>query len=125
MKSRPYSYKENGAVHTHVLDVRDKEVKSDHQNNGEMVKINANKRKGNLPSSPKSLADLVMPEVLTSTDEKLLWYDSGKDGTDNRIINFATQATMDFLATCPIIFVDGTFSPGPLLSDQMYTIQGV
>lgn len=42
----------------------------------------------------------------------------------DRIIIFATQAAMDFLANCKILFMDGTVESGPVLFDQMYTIHG-
>lgn len=87
---------------------------------GKMVR---NERKGDHPKAPKSLAELVLPEISTTTGENFVMYDSGQDAKD-RTIMFSTKQAMDFLTTCETIHMDGTVSSGPVLFDQVYTIHG-
>lgn len=80
-------------------------------------------RKNNHPTAPKSLNELVLPEIFTLAGENFVLYDNGQDAT-NRLIIFGTQQAMDFMATCPILHMDGTVSSGPTLFDQIYVIHG-
>lgn len=84
-------------------------------------------RKGKMPPAPKSLADVVLSDVKTTTGEEFLMFDSNEvveNDPENRIIMFSTKTAMDFLATCNTIFMDGNFTSGPVLFEQMYTIHG-
>lgn len=46
------------------------------------------------------------------------------DDADDRIIMFATQRAMDFMANCTTLHMDGTVSSAPVLFDQIYAIIG-
>lgn len=106
---------------------------------GQMPKVNAfakgmrDQRKGNHPPAPKTLVELsplnsLDVPVHTTMGENFLLYDSRNDihqhDTSNRIIIFSTKAALDFLAMCQHLFMDGTFAPGPMLFEQMYSIHG-
>lgn len=80
-------------------------------------------RKHNYPTAPTSLKELVLPEIITSDGENFVFYDNGPDAPD-RLIVFGTQTAIDFMATCPILFMDGTFSTSPPLFEQLYVIHG-
>lgn len=143
-KDETFTYKQNGAIHTHTLDARDQEVGNSKKMGNATHEIGTaasasgttegiigqkeTKRKGNHPPAPKSLAALDSPNVLTTTNEKFLLYDSRQDihkeDTNNRIIIFSTQSALDFLATCDTIFMDGTFSSAPALFENMCIIHG-
>lgn len=64
-----------------------------------------------------------MPEVLTSTNQKFLQYDSGPVDKD-RLLIFYTDEGLRFLALCCTWFMDGTVGSGPKLFDQLYTLHG-
>lgn len=165
IKDGLYTYKQNAATHTHILDARDIEVKevmrkakekaknTDTSSRalyaeslsgtpdevvGQMPKANAfgksmrNKRKGNHPPAPKTLDELApldSANILTTTGECFLLYDSRNDlnhhETSDRIILFATKTGLEFLTLCEQVFMDGTFTSGPSLFEQMYTIHGM
>lgn len=88
-------------------------------------KLIRNERKGNnnYPKSPKSLEELIMPDIRTTTDEEFVLYDSGP-APKERLIVFATKQALDFLRTCDTLHMDGTVSSAPALFDQVYTIHG-
>lgn len=93
-------------------------------------KIMRNQRKGNHPPAPKSLSELPpfgIGDILTTTGHNFVVYDSASDhpDSDDRIIIFGTKETLDFLALCKLWFMDGTFSSGPALFEQMYTVHGI
>lgn len=151
-----FDYKLNGAVHTHIVDPRDVEVKnrikaaknsaetsnkttrelySDglagmaEQAIGQMPTARAfsktvrRQRKTNHPTAPKTLNDLVLPEIVTLAKENFILFDNGVEAQD-RLIVFGTQQALDFMATCPILHMDGTVSTAPPLFDQIYVIHG-
>lgn len=90
-----------------------------------LAKTMRNQRKevNNHPKSPKSLEQLILPEIRTTTNEQFVMFDSGPHPT-NRLIIFATKQAMDFLSTCDILHMDGTVSSAPALFQQVYTIHG-
>lgn len=79
--------------------------------------------KGNHPTAPQSVEELVLPEEKTNSGEEFVLFDSGS-GKKNRIIMFASETTLNFLAKCQTMFMDGTVSSGPMLFDQVYVIHG-
>lgn len=79
-------------------------------------------RKGDHPTAPKDLSELVLPEVQNSVGENFLMFDSGP--SKDRIVIFGTQKSLDFLATCDVLHMDGTVASGPMLFDQLYVIHG-
>lgn len=44
--------------------------------------------------------------------------------SEDRVIMFATQQAMDFMANCTTLHMDGTVSSAPVLFDQIYVIHG-
>lgn len=80
-------------------------------------------RKTNHPTAPTNLAELVLPEIFTLANENFVLYDNGQEAT-NRLIIFGTKQAMEFMATCPILHMDGTVSSGPALFEQIYVIHG-
>lgn len=150
-----YSYKTNKAVHTHIVDVRDIEVKKRVEKakteastsnkpsrklysealegaNDELLarmpkqetfaKLMRAQRKGNNPTAPKNLTELVLPEITNSVNENFVLYDSGP--SENRIVIFSTDTAMKFMTKCEVLHMNGTVSTGPVLFDQVYTIHG-
>lgn len=79
---------------------------------------------GDYPIVPKSLAELVLPEILTASNENFVLYDNGSDAKD-RIIIFGTEQMKAFLMSCDIIHMDGTVSSAPALFNQIYVIHGM
>lgn len=151
-----YTYKQNAAKHTHIVDARDVEVKSRLEEakkdakgtklpnrdlyakslagaSDEIVasvpkaesfaKTMRNQRKGDHPKAPKSLNELVLKDIVTTTGQNFLMLDTGPHPTD-RIVMFATKQAMEFLGKCDVIHMDGTVLSGPVLFNQMYTIHG-
>lgn len=83
-----------------------------------------NARQGIHLKAPKCLEDLVLENILTTTGNNFIHYDSGVvDG--GRLVMFSTSVALDFLEACEIFFMDGTVRSGPVLFDQVYTIHGV
>ncbi|CAM2715360.1 unnamed protein product [Rotaria socialis] len=81
-------------------------------------------RSKNYPSLPKSLADLVLPDVwrLAKHGEPFLIVDElyGKD----RLLMFASDWSLIFLSQCEQWHSDGTFSIRPLIFAQVYILCG-
>lgn len=82
-----------------------------------------NQRINGHSKAPQSLKELELLPISTKADEPFVMYDNGKDAK-HRLIMFSTKASMDFMATCPILHMDGTVSSGPTLFDQIYVIHG-
>lgn len=82
-----------------------------------------NERKGNLPKAPKNLNDLVLTDVRTTSGANFLFHDNGPNEKE-RIIIFATEQALKFLAKCDHWFMDGTVSSAPALFSQVYSIHG-
>lgn len=96
---------------------------------GQMPKANAfskairHERKANLPKAPKNLDDLVLTDVRTTTGANFLFHDNGPNQKE-RIIIFATDEALKFLAKCDYVFMDGTVKSAPVLFNQVYSIHG-
>lgn len=80
-------------------------------------------KKGNHPTAPQSVEELVLSDEKTNSGEEFVLFDSGS-GKKNRIIMFASETTLNFLNKCQTMFMDGTVSSGPILFDQVYIIHG-
>lgn len=78
----------------------------------------------NVPASPASLAELQVPEryARTSDGRTFLLHDSGPEDGDQRLLVFATDASLDRLERYGHWFLDGTFKCVPRLFAQLYTI---
>jgi len=76
-----------------------------------------------MPSTPKALKDLRIPECYTKIGlmEKFLLHDSGVDKED-RFLIFSTEKNLKTLQNCSSWYCDGTFSVAPLIFTQMYSI---
>jgi hypothetical protein len=76
--------------------------------------------------APKSLQEIdfgVAESILkTSEGESFLIADSGSSDGPNRIAIFATNAALQLLSLCFLLFVDGTFFVTPLLFYQLLSI---
>ncbi|KAK3083881.1 hypothetical protein FSP39_004588 [Pinctada imbricata] len=74
-----------------------------------------------LPKLPTNLRELTLHGDWTTTTagEPFLLVD---DGTDQRILIFATQANLKYLADATTIFGDGTFYTCPDLFTQIYSL---
>lgn len=83
-----------------------------------------NARKGDHPKVPKKIDELVLENITTSTGQNFLFHDSGVENEKDRLVSFATDQSLNFLAKCDEIFMDGTVKKAPALFDQMYTIHG-
>lgn len=79
-------------------------------------------RKGKHPANPKSVEELVLPEITNSVGENFLFFDSGP--SKERTIVFTTEKALKFMSLCDALYMDGTVSTGPVLFDQVYTIHG-
>lgn len=91
-------------------------------------KINRIRSIANVPKNPKDLSELNFTDEMINTakGESFLLYDSGAyEEVQERIVIFATQKNIDFLAQCTEIYMDGTFSVTPPLFTQLYTIHGM
>lgn len=124
-KKAKVSNKPNREIFAESLNGLAEEVVAKMPKSNSFAKTMRNQREGtnNYPKSPKSLEELVLPPIRTTTDAEFVMYDSGKHPT-NRIIMFATKEAMNFLATCDILHMDGTVSSSPALFNQVYTIHG-
>ena len=80
------------------------------------------KLKPTLPSQPKSLNELDIPDEFKMLSHDGLFYDSGKS-FKNRIILFTTKKNLDTLANCKVWCADGTFKV-PKLFRQLFIIHG-
>lgn len=79
-------------------------------------------RKGKHPANPKSVEELVLPEITNSVGENFLFFDSGP--SKERTIMFTTEKALKFMSLCDALYMDGTVQTGPVLFDQVYTIHG-
>lgn len=83
-----------------------------------------------IAQNPLKLSDLQLTAEFCKTEsgENFLLYDSEtttlENGNESRLVMFGTKSNMDFLALCPEIFMDGTFTVTPKLFNQLYTIHG-
>lgn len=77
-------------------------------------------------TSPTDLNELEFPPDLckTSNGENFLMFDSGVYDDNKRIVIFSSKTSLDFLATCETIHMDGTFKSCPQLFSQLYVIHG-
>lgn len=91
-------------------------------NQGAFSKQMREQRKGNHPTAPKDLSELILPEVKNSVGENFIMFDSGP--SKDRIVMFSTPKSLEFLSTCDVLHMDGTVASGPVLFDQIYTILG-
>ena len=83
------------------------------------------KADGDADADYSSLTALVLPDALKKMDsEPFLLHDSGPETRNKRVLIFATKLTLDFLETCDIWLMDGTFKAAPQLFQQIYTIHG-
>lgn len=80
------------------------------------------KRNDCVPTDPKSLFDLDIPEQFKKTKNgaQFLLHDSGP--SNNRIIIFSTHDNLDIMDNYSDWFADGTFKTSPLIFSQVYTI---
>ncbi|CAF3863308.1 unnamed protein product, partial [Rotaria sp. Silwood1] len=74
-----------------------------------------------LPKLPRSLDDLILPDIFTKNlyNENMLFCDKKKP---LRILGFASLTAIKQLAECSIWNADGTFKTAPKLFTQSYTI---
>lgn len=79
--------------------------------------------KGDHPTAPQSVEELVLSPEKTNSQEEFVLYESGP-GKKHRTIMFASATTLNFLEKCEIMFMDGTVKSCPLLFDQLYVIHG-
>ena len=80
------------------------------------------KRQGDAPAMPADRASIQIPDKYKNlpTGERFLQYDSG--ATDNRILIFATDNSLQLLSSSDHWFMDGTFKIAPELFFQLYTV---
>jgi hypothetical protein len=80
------------------------------------------KRNDCVPTDPKSLFDLDIPEQFRKTKNgaHFLLHDSGP--SNYRIIIFSTHDNLDIMDNYSDWFADGTFKISPLIFSQVYTI---
>lgn len=80
------------------------------------------KRNDCVPTDPKSLFDLDIPEQFRKTKDgaQFLLHDSGP--SNNRIIIFSTRDNLDIMDNYSDWFADGTLKTSPLIFSQVYTI---
>lgn len=65
-----------------------------------------------LPSNPKSLIDLVIPDSFMSVNSRIfLLHDSGRG--PNRMLLFATDDNLNLLSRANVLAMDGTFNIAP------------
>ncbi|CAF1552573.1 unnamed protein product [Rotaria sp. Silwood1] len=78
----------------------------------------------NIPTEPKTFADIVIPPNLqnTVTNQKFILYDNNDH--HRRLLIFASKEQLDFLNGCESWHCDGTFAVAPRLFEQMYSIHG-
>lgn len=84
------------------------------------------KQRGNLPKEPATLRELIIGDEWTTTggpDPKpFLIHDSGPDAV-NRVVMFATEASLRVLSRAQWWFMDGNFSMAPKIFSQLYIIR--
>ncbi|CAF1607524.1 unnamed protein product, partial [Adineta ricciae] len=82
------------------------------------------RRDDNIPSEPKTFADIVIPLNFqnTVTNQKFLLYDN--NDVNRRLLIFASKEQLDFLNQCESWHCDGTFAVAPKMFEQMYSIHG-
>uniref|UniRef100_A0A1I8AAZ0 MULE domain-containing protein n=1 Tax=Steinernema glaseri TaxID=37863 RepID=A0A1I8AAZ0_9BILA len=75
---------------------------------------------------PHTLAEIELPQVLTSTDrpENFVMIDTGKEDVE-RIIVLASRTDLDRLCTCQTWLADGTFKASPEMFDQLWVLHGI
>ncbi|XP_024875569.1 uncharacterized protein LOC112456975 [Temnothorax curvispinosus] len=75
--------------------------------------------------NPKTLQELVIPNMyrMTNDDELFLLHDS--EGGADRVVIYATAKNLELLAECEMWCCDGTFNSVPLIFKQLYTIHGL
>lgn len=76
------------------------------------------------PTLPKSIAELVVPEMFKKTlrGDKFFYCDHNENG--NRTLMFTTEENLRILNKCRILQGDGTFETVPEIFKQLYTIHG-
>lgn len=85
------------------------------------------KRAKLVPHEPKTATELILDgDVRTYSDEDFLLYDNVEflDGTDRRMVVFATNQNMEILAKSKHWIMDGTFKTCPRIFSQLYVIMG-
>ncbi|CAF1466004.1 unnamed protein product, partial [Rotaria sordida] len=82
------------------------------------------RRDDNIPSEPKTFADIVIPLnfQITITNQKFILYDNNDD--NRRLLIFASKEQLDFLNQCESWHCDGTFAVAPKMFEQMYSVHG-
>lgn len=82
-------------------------------------------RKDKHLNAPANLMELEIPQEMAQTTdgEPFVLYDSGPD-EKNRLIILGTEQNLDVLATCDVLYMDGTFDSCPQLFSQLYIIHG-
>lgn len=86
-----------------------------------------NTRQKRFPPVPRTVVDLEIPEEWRTTGggspKPFLVHDSGA-GSRRRLIVFATDQQLCFLAQCDTWFMDGTFKMSSSLFQQVYVVRG-
>ncbi|CAF2942003.1 unnamed protein product [Rotaria sp. Silwood2] len=82
------------------------------------------RRDENIPSEPKTFADIVivLNFQITITNEKFILYDNNDD--NRRLLIFASKEQLGFLNQCESWHCDGTFAVAPKMFEQMYSVHG-
>lgn len=78
-------------------------------------------RKKNLPSLPKSRAEVNLEGSWTEASDGRPFL-LINDGEDNKILAFSTTEQLEILQSADVLYMDGTFSSCPELWDQVYVI---
>lgn len=90
-----------------------------------------NERNRNLPDlgvNATSLESIDLNNVLrtTAAGSPFLYYDSGPETGDERILIFTTESNIDkFNDFATTMFLDGTFEVAPEIFYQVFTISGL
>lgn len=81
-------------------------------------------RRKMIPQIPKLRRDIILEDEWTETGSGAPFLLSN-DGSDDKILLFATSENIKSLCQSSTVFCDGTFYIAPSIFDQLYTIHGI